>query len=215
MADNIAKVAARCAEHLYPPAPFGGEVHQRLERRFGRRGQAVFDILVTLPQNLQIQRDHQRVAFGGPCAFDQAVDVIFVPHRIELKPKGFCCLGCDLFNRIDGHGRQGKGNPESFGRAGGFDFSVGILHPRQTDRRQRHRHCHVAPYHLPRRAAPGHVHRHTLAQADLFKVACVVAKGLFCPAAAFTIVKEHSGDAPFIQAFEVFDICDGRHVIRS
>ena len=164
-----------------------------------------------LPQNLQIKRDHKGRAFGILGALDQAGDVIFIAHGIKLEPEGFCCRLCHVLDRVDGHGRQGKGHAKGFGGAGGLDLSVGVLHAGQPNGGQRHGHRHILPDHLRLGAAAAHVHGDTLAQADLFKVGRVLAEGLLCPAARFRVVIEHPRHTAFMQALEVIDGCDHGH----
>ena len=61
-----------------------------------------------------------------------------------------------------------NGMPNFSAAARGVDLAVGMLHAGQADRRDGHRHLHVAwPTIVRRGAAVFHVHRDALAQLDL------------------------------------------------
>ena len=71
VADDVAEAGAARAEHAQAPARLGRQVEHVGERRLGRRGQAVLQVLVALAEDLQVQRQHQRRAACGLGAVDQ------------------------------------------------------------------------------------------------------------------------------------------------
>ena len=211
VAHDVPKAAPLGPHHADAPAPFGCQIGERFGGQLGRGREAVLQILVALAKDLQIKRDDKGRAFRILGALDQPRDIVFVAHGIKLEPEGFRRRLCHILDRIDGHGRQGEGHAKGFGGAGGFNLSVGVLHAGQPDWGQCHRHRHILPDHLRLGAAPAHIHGDALAQADLFKIGRVLAKGLLCPAARFRVVIEHPRHAAFMQALEVVDGGDHGH----
>ena len=211
MAHDIAKAAAFRAQHPQAPVRLGGKVQQVLYRQAGRGGQVILQILVALAQDLQVQRQDQCRTFRrlGPC--DHACDEILVPHHIKLEPEGLGCVGSHILDRTDRHSGQGEGHAELFCRARRLDLAIRALHPGHAHRGQRHRHRHRQAHHGRGGAAPGHVHSHLLAQAQLREIAAVLAEGLLGIAAAFAIVIEHARGAPAVDLLEIVDAGDDGH----
>jgi len=140
VAHDIAKLAPWCAQHAQRPAWLGGDVDHVFDGQLGRRGQAVAQVFVALPQNLQVQREHQGAAVGGFGAVDQALDEGAVFHHVELEPKAFASMLGHVFDRANAHGRQGEWHTKLLGGAGGQNFTVGVLHAGQAGGGDGHRH---------------------------------------------------------------------------
>ena len=213
MADDIAEEPALGLRHPQTPLHLRHHVGDGRGRQLGRGAKAVFQVLVALTHDLQIKRYDQSIAPGGLRAFDQAVDEILVPHHIELKPERCGRIPGHVLDRTDRHRGKGERHPHRFGGLRGKDFAVRVLHPRQTDRRQRHRHRDLAPDHRGPDRPALHVDRNTLAQPDKVEVGFILAIGLLGPAAGLAVVVEHPGDAAAVEPVQVFDVGnDGGHV---
>jgi len=180
------------------------------QREFRRRGQAVADVLVPLAEYLQIHGQHQRRAFGGLCAIDEAA----VPHHVKLEPEGRARILGDVLDQADAHGREGEGNAEHFRRLGRLDLAVGDLHAGGPRRRERDRHGDRNAEHVGFERPPFQVHRDALTQLDRLKIAVVLTIGGFGPAARIGIVEEHFRHAPTRQTLQILDgqaIVESRH----
>ena len=53
---------------------------------------------MTLAENLQVQRQHQRTAAGVFGAIDQATDEVSIFHYVELKPEGLAGVFSNIFD---------------------------------------------------------------------------------------------------------------------
>ena len=120
-------------------------------------------------------------------------------------------MGGHVLDGTDRHGGQGEGHAEGLGRAGGLDLAIGGLHAGKPHGRQRDRHGHGLPQHLPRHDAIRHIDRHLLAKTDLAEIADVFAESLFGIAARFRIIIEHPRDAARVQPFQIFNAGDDGH----
>ncbi|EKD59847.1 MAG: hypothetical protein ACD_54C01099G0001 [uncultured bacterium] len=210
VADDVAEGAARRAQHAQRPGGFGSDVDQVRQRQFWRRGQAVFQILVALAEDLQIERQHQRRAVGLAGALDDGINEIFVLHHIELEPERRGRMFDNVFDRADRHGGQGERHPERCGGAGGLDLTIRVLHAGRSHRGQRHRHRNRGADHADRAAAPGQIAGNALAQADLGEIGGVFTEGLFGVAARFRVIVEHLRRALLVQLLEIIDAGDHR-----
>ena len=211
MADHVAETAPLGAQHAKAPAPLGGEVDHVGQRRFRRGGEAVLDVLVPLAQHLQVQRDDERRTPRVARPVDQALHVIVVGQRIDLKPKGFFGVLGDVLDGTDRQGREGEGHAECLGGAGGLDLAVGALHPGHAHRGQRHRHGDILTDHPARGAAVRHVHRDPLAQTNLAEITDVFAEGLFRPAAGLGVIVEHLRHPSAVDPLQILDIGNDWH----
>ena len=135
VADDVAEAAPLGAQHAQAPARLGRQVDDVGERRLGRRGQAVLQVLVALAEDLQVEREHQRAALRGLGAVDQALDEVAVAHHVELEPERRLGVRGDVLDRADAHRRQRERDAELLGRARGQDLAVGVLHAGQAGRR--------------------------------------------------------------------------------
>jgi hypothetical protein len=212
---DVAELPPWRAQHAPAPTRLGHHVQDVGQGQFGRCRQTVFQVLVALTQNLQVQRQHQRTTTGGLGAVDQARDEVAVAHHIELKPKALAGVLGHVLDRADTHGGERERHAKRLGRPGGEDFAVGVLHAGQPCGRQRHGHGHGLADHGGARAARLHRHGHALAQADGLKVRFVGAIGALGPRAAVGVVVEHARHAPLRQAAQVFDAGDDGHGVSS
>lgn len=84
---DVAETATFGAKHAETPARLGREVDHVGNGRTWRRGEAVLEVLVALPEDLQVERQHQRRALCRTRTFDEADDEIAVTHHVHLKPE--------------------------------------------------------------------------------------------------------------------------------
>ena len=208
VADDVAELASLRAQHVPAPARLECEVDQILEGRFRRRRQPVLQVLVALPEDLQIQRQHQRRAARGLRAVDQPFDEVAIAHHVELEPERLRGRRCDVLDRADAHRRQRERHAERFGGARREDLAVGVLHAGQAGRRERHGHRYRLAGHRRADRATVHVDGDALAQLQLREVRFVGAIGALGPRARVAIVVEHPRDALLRQRAQVFDIGD-------
>ena len=83
----LRKDAAPRAQHAKPPAHLGRHVDHVRHGQPRRRREPVLQVLVALPEDLQVERQHQRRDIGGLGAFNQALGELPVPHDVELEPE--------------------------------------------------------------------------------------------------------------------------------
>ena len=132
MTGEIAEGAALAAQHAGDPGRLGGEIEQFRQRPFRRHRHAVLDVLMALPDHLQIDGQHQRAAFGGDGALDQRLDEAAVLHDVELEPERLVDIGGDVLDRADRHRAQREGNAGGLRGAAGVNFAVAMLHAEQA-----------------------------------------------------------------------------------
>ena len=106
MADDIAESSPLGMQHIPAPFPFHRQIDAVQQRRFGRCGQTVFNVLMALPQNLQVGSQNQRRAFCRLCPLNQIFHKFAVAHYIKLKPKRRGSVFSHIFNRTNRHRRQ-------------------------------------------------------------------------------------------------------------
>jgi len=191
VADDIAEAATPGAQHVHAPEGLGRQLQAMVDRPLGRRREPVAQILVALAEDLQVERQHQRRAFGRLGAVDQVCDELAILHHVELEPEGLRGHRGDVLDRADRHRRQRERDAEFFRRLGRQHLAVGMLHAAEAGRRQRHRHRCLLADHGRRQRAVRHVHQHPLAQLHLGEVLLVGAVGALRPGAAVGIVEEH------------------------
>ena len=212
MADDVAELAPLGAQHAQAPARLGRHVDEVGNGQLRGSAHAVFQVLVALADDLQVQREHQRRAFGGLGAFDQAFDEIAVADHVNLKPERVVAgAGGHVFDRADAHGGERERHAKGLGRARRQNLTVGVLHAGQPDRGQRHRHRHRLTHHGAGELAIVHVDAHPLAQLDLLEIGFVGAVGALGPRAGIGIVVEHARHAFLRQHAQVFDVGDHGH----
>ena len=139
MARKIAEGPAPAGKDAADPGELGRHVDEVLELERGRHREAVFDVAVTLAQDLEIDGEHQRAAFGGLCAFDQRAHETPVPHDIELEPERFGDRPRHVLDRADRHGRERVGNARRLRGAAGENLAIAMHEARHRDGRENER----------------------------------------------------------------------------
>ena len=196
------------AEHAQSPARLGAHVRNVAQGELGRRRQPVDDVLVALPQNLQVKGKHQCGTLRRLGAVDQAADVLAIAHHVELEPERFIDVLGHILDRADAHCRQRKRHTEFFGRARREDLAIGVLHAGQADGRKRHGHGEFLAGHRALQAAVFHVDRNPLAQLDARKVRGVLPIRGLGPRTRIGIIVEHARHTLFSQDAQVFHAGD-------
>ena len=56
---------------------------------------------MALPDDLQVDGEHERAAFGRSGALDQGADVTAILHNVELKPERFFHRAGNVLDRAD------------------------------------------------------------------------------------------------------------------
>ncbi len=163
----LPKAAALAAQHAGDPGRLAGEIDQFRQRPFRRHRHAVLDVLVALPDHLQIDGQHQRRAFRRDRALDQRLDEAAVLHDVELEPERLVDGGCDVLDRADRHRALGEGNAGGLRGAAGVDLAVAMLHAEQADRGQDQRHRGGLAEDRGGEVALGDVDQDALAELDL------------------------------------------------
>ena len=212
MADDVAEHTAFGAQHAQAPGRLGHHVQYVGEHDLGWYAHAVFQVLVALADDLQVEGQHQGRAFGGFGAVDQALDVLTIAHHVELEPEGLAGGLGHILDRADAHGRKRERHAEFLGGARGQDFTVGPLHAGQADRGERGRHGDRLTDHGGRRGARLDIDGDALAQLQCRQVGAVGAIGAFGIAAGVHIVIERLGRVLLMQLAQIFDAGDDGHV---
>lgn len=208
VADDVPERTPGGTQHLQAPARPGGQVEQVAQRGAGRGRQAVLDVFVTLPGQLEVQSDHQGRTTSLACAVDQPPDEIPVSHHIELEPERSAGARRNVFDGADAAGGQGEGDAEAFGGAGRQDLAVGVQHARQPRRRQGDRHGHGFAQHAGRQAALRDVDGDPLPEFQRLQIGFVGPIRGFRPGAGIHVVVEHARYSAPGQAAQVFDAGD-------
>ena len=211
VAGEVAEGAALAAQHAGDPGRLGGEVEQFRQRPFRRHRHAVLDVLMALPDHLQIDGQHQRAAFGRDRALDQRLDEAAVLHHVELEPERLVDGGCDILDRADRHRALGEGNAGGLRCAAGVDLAVAMLHAEQADRRQDQRHRGGLAEDRGREIALGDVDQDALAELDLLQVVGIGAQRVLGIGAAVGIVEKRLGNAALVQLAQILDAGDVLH----
>src|ERR1700738_4457343 len=87
MAVDVAERPPPGMQHVPTPARLRREIDQVEYRQLGWGGQAVADVLVSLAEDLQVERQHQGRAAGHLGAVDETVDEVAIAHDVELEPE--------------------------------------------------------------------------------------------------------------------------------
>ena len=211
MAGEVAEGAALAAQHAGDPGRLGGEIDQFRQRPFRRHRHAVLDVLVALPDHLQVDGQHQRAAFGGDRALDQRLDEAAVLHHVELEPERLVDGGRDVLDRADRHRALGEGNAGGLRGAAGVNLAVAMLHAEQADRRQDQRQRGGLAEDRGRQVALGDVDQDALAELDLLQIVVVGAQRVLGIGAAIGIVEERLRHAALVQQAQILDAGDVLH----
>ena len=209
VAHDVAKIASRRTQHAQAPTGFRHHIDDVGEREFGWSRQAIFDVFVTLAEDLQIERDLQCRAVGRFRTVNQALNEIPIPHHIDLKPKWMtvCRLG-NVFDRANTHRGQSEGDAKSLRRQCTKNLTICMLHTRQACWGNGHRHTDGLANHGRARGAPFHVDGNTLTQFDFLKIFAVCAIRAFRPRAGIAVVVKHLRRALLVKYAQVFDAGD-------
>jgi hypothetical protein len=208
MADDVAELAARRAQHVAAPARPAQQVEQVGHGRLGRRRQPVLHVLVALAEDGEVEREHQRGAARRSRALDQALDERAVAQHVELEPERLRRVRGNVFDRADAHRRQRERHAELLGGARRMDLAVCPLHAGQPGRRERDRHRHRLAEHGCGDRTPVHVHRDALAELQFLQVGLVRPVGALGPGPGIAVVVEHARGALLVQYPQVFDVGD-------
>ena len=98
MAHDVAKKASFRAKHAKAPLNLSHHVCDRFHCQLGRSGEAVFEVFVTLSEELQIDRDHGGRTIGGFCTVKEALHEVIVFERVNLHPERFFCIFSHIFD---------------------------------------------------------------------------------------------------------------------
>src|SRR6266516_7548038 len=98
MAGNVAESLAFAARDAQRPCRFGGDVDKIFDPNLRWHGHAVLDVAMALPDDLQIDSEDERTAFGRRRPLNQRADVTTILHYVELKPERFCHRAGNVFN---------------------------------------------------------------------------------------------------------------------
>jgi hypothetical protein len=139
---------------------------------------------------------------------DQALHEGLVAHHIQLEPERMAIgvLG-DVLQRADAHGGQRERHAKGLG-LGSKNLAIGMLHARQARGRNRHRHGDLLADHGGARAAPFHVHGHTLTQLDGLELVFVGPIRALGVRARIGVVIEHARHTTLGHHTQVFDTGD-------
>ena len=192
MAGEIAEGPALGAGDAERPARFAGDIDEIPDAQLGRNGHAVLDIAMALAEHLQVDREHQRAAFGRDRPLDQGAHETAVLHDVELEPERLVDGLRDILDRADRHGREAERDAGFLRRAAGQNLAVTMLHPAKPDRRQRQRQRDRLAEDRGVRAAIGHVDENALAQLDGLEIGAVGVERLLGVGAAFGIFEERA-----------------------
>ncbi|MCY1240769.1 hypothetical protein D9M72_536310 [compost metagenome] len=182
-----------------------------LRRHLRRRGEAVAQVLVTLAEDLQVERQHQRRALRRLGAVDKVQHEFALAHDVKLEPEGLGGDRGDVLDRADAHGREREGDTKGFGGLGRQHLAIGVLHAGEAGWGKRHRHRNLLTDHRRFERPVGHVDQHPLAQLDLGEILLIGAIGAFGPGAAVGVVEEELRHATFGERLEIANFEDLRH----
>src|SRR5665213_3760787 len=88
-------------QHIEAPPWFRRHIEQVAHAQSGRCREIVSEILVSLPKNLQVEREHQRGTLCGLGPVNEIHDKVTVLHDVELKPKWSSGVRGDIFDGTD------------------------------------------------------------------------------------------------------------------
>ncbi len=190
VADQVAEALALALQDAPGPGRLAGDVDDVLDAELRRHRHAVLDVAVALAEHLQVDRKHQRVAFGGVRAREQVLGELAVLDDVKLEPERFAGRLRHILDRADRHGRQRERNAGFVGGLRAQDFAVAVLHAAQADRRQHDRRRRRLADDGGGEAALRHVHQDALAKLDVHQVAAVGVIGLLVIGAGIDVIVE-------------------------
>src|SRR4029077_6633077 len=190
MAGEVAEGPAPAARDAQRPCRFGRDFDDVADAHFRRHGQAVLDVAVALAEDLQIDSEDERAAFGGGGALDPPAHEAAILHDIELEPEWLCHRRRHVLDRADRHGGKAERDARFLRRPAGEDLAVAVLHAAKPDRRQGKRQRGRFAQDRGARAAPGDIDQDALAQPDALEIGAVGLESLLCIGAAVGIFEE-------------------------
>ena len=211
VAGEIAEGLALAHEDAERPGRLAGDVDDVPDADFRRHRHAVLEVAVALAEHLQVDGEHQRIAFGPDRALQDVFGEAAVLDHIELEPERLLCRLGHVLDRADRHGGQRIGDAGRLGRLRAEDLAVAVLHAGEPHRRQDQRRRDLLPEDGGGEAACGHVHQHPLAQLDGFQIGPVGAQRLLLIGAAVGIVEKGAGNPAPRQRAQVVDAGHGGH----
>lgn len=114
----------------------------------------------------------------------------------------------NVLQRADAHGGQRERHTKGLGGLGPENLAIGMLHAGQARRRNRHRHGDLLADHGGTRAAPFHVHGHTLTQLDGLELVFVGPVRALGVGARIGVVIKHARHTALGHHAQVFDTGD-------
>ncbi len=133
---------------------------------------------------------------GAACCFGALQRVTHkaaIAQDVQLEPHWALDGGGDLFDRADGHGREGKRNAFGIRRGGRLHFPATGVHAAQANGRKGHRHGERFVKQFCLKAQVRHIFQHALAQSHLRKVFHIAPQGIFGIRPAVDIVEQERG----------------------
>src|SRR5215510_1186498 len=210
-AGEIAKCFAFAFQNAERPARLPRNLDDVAQTHFRRHRHAIADVAMALAKHLQVDGENQRIAFGDTGARENIAREAAIANDVKLKPEWPRGRLRHLLDRANGHSGQGEWDARLFGRLRRQYFTVTMLHPAQSDRRERE--WSVDPLSDDRRgeASLRHVDHHALAQLDRLKVGAVRAQRLLVIGAAVDIIEKSFRNFTAGSFAQVFDTGDGLH----
>ncbi len=196
---------------LQRPGRLGGNVDDIGEPDFRRHRHAVLDVAVALAEHLQIDREHERAAFGFRRPRQDVPGETAVLDDVELKPEWPARGLRDIFNRADRHRGQRVRDAGVVRGLRSENFAVAVLHAGEPDGRERKWRRDLLSKNGRRKAAVGDVDQHALAQLDVFEVAAVGPQRFLAVGAAIGIFEKGARNTAAGQRSQVLDAGDGFH----
>ena len=199
------------SQHTRTPSWLGCHVDEVFQGKFWRRSHLVFNVFMTLTNNLQVKGENQGTAASGLGSGNQVSNKFAIPHHIELEPKRLARLCRHIFDGTNAHGRQCERHAKLLGSLGRKNFAVGMLHARKTRGREGHRHALCLSEHGADDPTRAYILRHALTQPDLIEGIFVAPKRRFCPRTRLCIVVEHFRHSALVQSAQIFNAGHNRH----
>ena len=123
-------------------------------------------IAPALPEQRQIQREHQRRALRRDRPLDERLIEAAIAHQVLLKPERPAGGRAHVLDRADRHGAQAERDAERRGGPRAEDFPVGVEQSGEPGRRDGERHRDLGAEHRGRERSRGNVHHDALAESS-------------------------------------------------
>jgi hypothetical protein len=205
MSHDIAEGPSAGPKHAEAPSRFRRDVENIGKRELWGSGEAVLDVAMALSDDLEIKGKNQRRTPRRLCTVDQTPDEVAILHNVELKPEWLFCVGGNILDRADAHGRKRVWNSRFRRSARDENLTVTALHSNNAGWSQRDRHVDRLPHHRSGKRAIRHINSYALSKLDPREVRLVCLVGAASPRARIDIVVEHPRDALFRQDPQLLD----------